>query len=389
MIPMTLSQFDIDAHRGFLPSEDPIAILSEYFSPWEEFIHDLPKRLISGDVRRWLSRLPRLDTELLTSRPMQDRAMLILSYLGHAWVWGEPQALDFIPENIAVPWHGVAAKLGRPPVLSYASHALVNWKRLDLEHGIELNNISRLANFLGGQDEEWFVLIHISIEAHAGPAIQACVKLQQALASEDVPTVINSLSTIAGVAKILVSILERMIEKCDPYIYYNRVRSFIFGWAGNPALPNGVRYEGVSQWKGAGQKFRGETGAQSSIIPSLDAALSIRFDENNAFSQHLLELRSYMPPLHRSFVEALETNDSKLSCREFVLAKKDALMVEAYNDAVQEIYKFRALHLKLAGLYIAKQQAIAASNPTGTGTGGTPFLSYLNDHAEKTLILKL
>lgn len=389
MIPMELSQFQIDAERGFLPSEDPLANLPENFALWEECIHELPKRLVTGNVRQWINKLPRLKTELLTERPLQDRAMLILSYLGHAWVWGETQVSDVIPENIAVPWYEVAEKLGRPPILSYASHALVNWKRLDLEHGIELDNISRLANFLGGQDEEWFVLIHIAIEAHAGPAIQACVTLQHALNTQDMPTIIDSLSTIARVAEKLVSILERMVEKCDPYIYYHRVRSFIFGWEGNPALPNGVAYEGVANWKGSGQKFRGETGAQSSVVPSLDAALSIRFEENNVFSQHLLQLRTYMPPLHRRFVELLEANDSRLQCRQFVVTHNDVPMAEAYNAAVQQIYRFRTLHLKLAGMYIAKQQSGAASNPTGTGTGGTPFLAYLNDHAEKTLIWKI
>ena len=57
-----------------------------------------------------------------------------------------------------------------------------------------------------------------------------------------------------------------MPEKCDPYIYYHRVRPYIFGWKNNPDLPDGLIYDGFFQAKP--QLFRGETGAVSSI-PSL------------------------------------------------------------------------------------------------------------------------
>jgi len=39
--------------------------------------------------------------------------------------------------------------------------------------------------------------------------------------------------------------LLRMKERCDPYVYYNRVRPYIHGWKNSPTLPNGLAYEGV------------------------------------------------------------------------------------------------------------------------------------------------
>ena len=39
----------------------------------------------------------------------------------------EPDRL--LPRNIAVPLCDVAARLGRPPILSYDGYALANWKR--------------------------------------------------------------------------------------------------------------------------------------------------------------------------------------------------------------------------------------------------------------------
>lgn len=66
-----------------------------------------------------------------------------------------------------------------------------------------------------------------------------------------------------------------MGEKCDPYVYYHRVRAPMAGWRNNPALPNGLLYEGVSE---VPLQLYGETGAQSSVVPALDAALGIQHE---------------------------------------------------------------------------------------------------------------
>jgi indoleamine 2,3-dioxygenase len=346
---------------------------------------------MSGRVRTWLKTLPKLETESLQDQRSLNRAMLLLSNFGHAWVWGESQVESRIPENLAVPWYDVSERLGRPPVLSYASHVLSNWRRLDSTQGLQLGNISRLANFLGGLDEEWFVLVHISIEAQAGPALKAAVDLQNNLASDDVRSVTENLCVIAQTVSSLGSTLHRMPESCDPYIYYHRVMPFIFGWEANPALPEGVFYEGVSAYSGRGQKFRGETGAQSSIVPSLDAVLGLRFQGNERFLEHLLRLRDYMPPKHRAFVETLEHNENELNCRGYVESRRSTRpgLADAYNKAVDEMAAFRSLHLKFAGAYIANQEPKTTSNPTGTGTGGTPFMAYLRDHVNQTLAHKI
>ena len=63
------------------------------------------------------------------------------------------------------------APLGREPILSYASYALWNWRRLDESGPIALGNIALLQHFLGGLDEAWFILIHVDIERRAGAAL--------------------------------------------------------------------------------------------------------------------------------------------------------------------------------------------------------------------------
>ena len=146
------NKFQIDWERGFLPSRDPLRSLSEDFIVWEEMGRQLPKLLATGKIRVILGRLPVPDIDVLKTDAELERAMLLLSYFGHGYVWGEPEPPDHIPSNIAVPWYRVAKRLGRPPVLSYASYALNNWRRIDPEGPVSLGNIVLLQK--STQEEE-------------------------------------------------------------------------------------------------------------------------------------------------------------------------------------------------------------------------------------------
>lgn len=345
--------------NGFLPASDPLQKLPAGFEAWETVAHDLPKLLVSDKLRPTLERLPACDVNALQGAAL-DRAMLLLSYFGHAYVWGSQPTPTILPASIAVPWHAVAHTLGRPPVLSYASYALHNWRRIDPKGPVELGNIALLQNFLGGVDEEWFILVHVDIEAKAGRAIAA-------LGSPD------GLPVIADALREMNATMLRMPEHCDPYIYYNRVRPYIHGWKNQPALPDGLIYEGV--YDGKPQQFRGETGAQSSIVPALDAVLGIKH-KPDVLSEYLREMRDYMPPAHREFIAGIR------SVREHVLQHLE--LRDAYNDCVTELEKFRAKHFEYAARYIHQQAQTDASNPTDVGTGGTPFMPYLGKHLSET-----
>lgn len=152
--------FHVDPQRGFLPSPDPLACLPPTFTLWEEIAHNLPKLLVAGTVRHTLEQLPILKVAGLRDLAQLERGMVLLSYFGHAYVWAEEKPAGRIPVGITVPWYAVAHQLGRPPVLSYASYALQNWRRLNPAGPIALGNIVLLQNFSAGVDEEWFILVH-------------------------------------------------------------------------------------------------------------------------------------------------------------------------------------------------------------------------------------
>lgn len=375
--------FHVDPQRGFLPSSDPLDRLPAAFVSWEEIAHDLPKLLVAGTLRSVLEQLPVLKISSLRTPAQLERAMLLLSYFGHAYVWGEEQAAVRIPAGVAVPWHAVAQRLGRPPVLSYASYALHNWRRIDPTGPIALGNIVLLQNFLAGVDEEWFILVHVDIEAKVAPALRAIGPAQKAVTEDQGAVLEQHLVTIAAALERAYATLLRMPERCDPYIYYRRVRPYIHGWKNHPALPEGVLYDGVDAYGSVPQKFRGETGAQSSIIPSLDAALGISH-KDDPLRPYLMEMREYMPPAHRAFIEAIEQGPSIRQCVIERRQQQPALR-DAYNACVHLIAQFRSTHLEYAGRYIHRQSQQDADNPTNVGTGGTPFMPYLKKHRDETV----
>jgi indoleamine 2,3-dioxygenase len=378
LVDTLLQQYDIDPKHGFLPASEPLTRLPAPFAAWEDLAQELPKLLAVGRIRQEINALPQLDHTLLEGIDQINRAMLLLSYFGASYVYGEAPIINIIPAQIAIPWFYVAQALGRPPVLSYASHALYNWRRFDSAASIELGNIARLENFLGGVDEDWFVLVHVAIEAKAAKGIKSVVEAQEAVSEKDAEMVVAKLCAVAASLTSMLETLQRMPEKCDPYIYYTRVRPFIFGWKDNPAFPEGVHYEGVDAYQGKPQTFRGETGAQSSIIPALDNALGIVY-ENNPLLEHLIALRDYMPPRHREFVLLMQ---SRPSIRAFVLrhCAEVPSLADAYNECLTFISRFRSKHLEYAGAYIHAQSQRNKANPVEVGTGGTPFMKYLKQH---------
>ena len=366
--------------RGFLPLQDPLTRLPKAFDAWESTAFGLPKLFASDHIRSTLEDLPPFPVETLASDPERERAMTLLSYLGHAFVWGGAKPAEVLPKRLAVPWHAVARGLSRPPVLSYSSYALHNFFRFDSAREIECGNIGLIQNFLGGIDEEWFILIHVDIERKAAPAmgmLHACLDAAEAGDAERLEALLAQVSVAID---SMYGTLKRMPEWCDPYIYYHRVRPYIHGWKNHPDLPAGLIYEGVEAYGGQSQQFRGETGAQSAIIPSLDAMLGVGHQED-MLRTYLMEMRTYMPPTHRAFIESLEARGP---VRPFVRQAGRARLTDAYNACVDEVEHFRSLHLEYAARYIFRQAQTDDKNPHAVGTGGTPFMPYLTKHRDET-----
>jgi len=380
-----LEYYDMSADRGFLCRHDAATVsLYDDFATVASIAMHLPNTLPSGNIRAILEKnLPDTITpeDVAALSDQQTRmAMVHYSFLVQSYVWGEPEAPTRLPRCLAVPMVALADRLSQKPLLPYSSYVLDNWAKIDADGPISLDNTYMIQNFLAGQDEAWFVLIHVAIEARAGDVLSRMEPVVQAVANSDAQTVQAQLEAIAETWEDINAIFDRMPERCDPYIYFERVRPYIHGWKDNPALPNGLIYEGVPRYSNQGQAFRGQTGSQSSIVPSMDALLGVGHAAD-PLREYLDQLHIYRPIGHRQFIDDVRESST---LRSFVEKTENKSLAEAYNANIQAVADFRSRHLEYAASYINKQGKKASGNDTEVGTGGTPFMRYLKKHRDET-----
>ena len=384
MSTLNLEDYDMSAERGYLCRFNAEEVeLSGEMAQVRDLAMRLPQILPTGRVRELLHReLP--DTNLAAflsdcTDAQARRAMVHYSFMVQSYVWGEPEAPTSLPRCLARPMVAIADHLGQQPLLPYSSYVLDNWGRFDSDGPIDLDNIYMLQHFLGGQDEAWFVLIHVAIEAQAGSALALMGPIVDCVKNDDLAGAQEHLEDMASVWAKINAIFDRMPERCDPYVYFERVRPYIHGWRDNPALPNGIIYEGT-RFGSEAQAFRGQTGSQSSIVPAMDALLGIGHAAD-PLKEYLDQLHIYRPTEHRRFIDDVRAQ-SRL--RGFVERTGHKGLAAAYNANVQAISDFRTRHLEYAASYINKQGKSAAGNDTDVGTGGTPFMKYLKKHRDET-----
>lgn len=365
-----LAAFGVSRTRGFVPDPDPINTLPETFRALDQVAPLIPALVMSRDVRRFLASLPEIDASTFADGAQAERAFLILSALTMAHVWGGPEPDFTLPRNIAVPLVALSRRLGRPPIVMHATLVLNNWRRLDPARPLSLDNIDTQFTFTGSFDEKWFYLATLGVELAGAPAIVALTDAVTASQHGDDAALMTHLVTLEAGIKAMSAALMRLTERCDPYIFYNRIRPYLAGW---PAP--GVTYAGTGL---PPQVWAGGSAAQSSLLQSIDAALGIRHE--HAHTRDFLEaMLQYMPPKHRAFVAALRDASSIRMRSE----GGSAALRDAYNACIAAADEFRRKHIGLTSQYIVKQASVHVG-PGTTGTGGTDFVEFLRESRIET-----
>ena len=94
----------------------------------------------------------------------------------------------------------------------------------------------------GSSDEKWFYLITAAMEARGASVIQLAHDSQKAVEEKDTRGLISQLQSLEAVIKGVSDLFLRMPERCDPYIFYHRVRKYLTGSYNCDALPNGIYF---------------------------------------------------------------------------------------------------------------------------------------------------
>ena len=381
---MELKDYGMSRERGYLSHYEIDSVeLPERFDAVLEAASNLSALLTTGRIRHWLDALPDPQIVDWAKNAPEDEvrtAMVHYSFLVQAYVWGEANPPKHLPANLSRPMCALADRLGQAPLLPYSAYVLDNWYRLDKAGPITLENIAMYQNFLGGADENWFVLVHVAIEAEAGVLLDNAARLVTIAKKGDEIEATRLLKEMDEAWERIYVHFARMPEQCDPYVYFHRVRPYIHGWANNPALVDGgLVYEGMDRYAGKPQAFRGQTGSQSSIVPAMDALFQVGHSDD-PLRRFLDELHSYRPVEHRRFIEDLAAHST---LRTFVAGSENAELKTAFNACLEQSARFRTRHLEYAASYINKQAGSIAGNDPDVGTGGTPFMKYLKKHRDE------
>ncbi len=350
--------------RGFLPLTDPLTAFppGSPYAVLDRAGAELPERLHDRDFRRWAESLevpPWIPDRDPAAAPACRLYYVRVGFLASAYInqTGMPRART-LPANISRPLCQIADELRRPPILSYAGYALYNWYRIDPTGPVALGNIDTFQNFVELYDEHWFILVHVDIEARAAVILDAVLGLDAAQGWRDREQVDQAVSRITVAVEEMTEVLKRIPEHMSPDLYYSHFRPYI-------RFFEDVVYEGVDRQPAS---FRGETGAQSSIMPLLVSFFEIHH-EPNELTRHLGDMRRYMPDSHRALLERV---DGFPGVRRVATA-------ELFDRAMEAIAEFRSVHFGWAQRYIADKE----TDPLGTG--GTPYVKWLEQLRQETL----
>ena len=362
-IARLLASYSVDINHGFLSSDDPLRQLplSSKFGCWELLMMDLSQYLHAKNIRSIvLSQLKVIHIEqddLLDEREFQ-RAEFVLAVLSSAFIFGEEPISTYIPSCLAIPWVELTRRACRVPIITHSLIILKNWRRFDIEKPIELGNIGMLNGFLSGTDEANFYLVTVELESHGGKAVKHMLRAQYFVSKGQIKELIEELKQLETVQESILTSLSKMFQEVDPYIFFTRVRHFLAGWKGNLLLPDGMLYEGVTETP---QFLHGPSAGQSSLIAAFDVFFDVKHNSEHT-REFISEMRFYMPPKHRQFLDMLGTPSYNISSymKELNLLKHEGQtneLISAYNACIDQLLEFRNKHLQIVTLYVVAQMS--------------------------------
>ncbi|KAI9758712.1 MAG: hypothetical protein M4579_002887 [Chaenotheca gracillima] len=388
----TLPAFMVSTTRGFLPRQEPIVQLPKEFDVLESILTRMPIKTADGKPgllaqgklgETVLSQLPDLSDaikEYQEDLPLMNALYRDYSFLASAYllepcherhVKGEAYGLgrQRLPANIARPIAKVADLAGFKPFMEYAgSYALFNYRLEDPSQGLDYSNLRLIRAFEHGLDptssEAGFVLIHVEMVKQSGELVEGAVRVTESCATRDRDAFDAGLMSVVTALTKVNKVMNDMWTKSKPGEYTN-FRTFIFGITSQTMFPNGVVYEGVSEEP---LSFRGESGANDSMIPLCDNLLQITMPET-PLTDILKDFRSYRPGNHREFLEWTAEEANNVGVKDFAMG--DASSAALYLHALDEVRDFRWRHWCFTREYILKQ----TRHPTATG--GSPIVTWL------------
>jgi indoleamine 2,3-dioxygenase len=380
--------FLLSTTRGFLPRQDPILDIPSKCEPLDILLKKmrwdqpdgseglLAKKQLGEAV---LSELPELDVDenndtMLDLALFRDYSFLTSAYLleecHHNFLKTGKYGLGrpSLPLVLSRPFVKLSEKLKLKPFMEYNScYALNNYYKIDPKEGLAINNLEIFRTFINMKSESGFIKVHIAINQHGGMLIKSGIDVLKACEQNNRRKFNESFKEMKDVMSFMNGEFERMYYESNP-ADYNIFRTFILGTFNQPMFPEGVVYEGCYDNKPT--FFRGESGANDSIIPFCDNILEItQFFPKNPLTDILRDFRSYRPATHQEFLKWTEETATKLNVLEYAKHNPESMLY--LLEVADEVRAFRHRHWILTNLYIMNY----SKHPVATG--GSPIITWL------------
>lgn len=382
-------QFIVTRNNGFLPRADPLSKLPSEFAKLEDILQRMPLTKKDGEpgllakgnfgdtVRR---ELPLYDVSEITDSALLMALFRDYTFAASAYLL-EPcdllhkksgdfgQGRDHLPANIAVPLLQISDKIKAKPFMEYAqSYALYNYARKDALKPVCYENIELIRQFSGLPSESGFILVHVDMVSHSKDLVTHTIAALDAVNERNRYEFDDSIAKCVSTMQTINKSMETMWNRSLPSDYL-KFRTFILGTKNQEKVfPKGVRYEGVGD--SAPRYYRGESGANDSIIPTMDNLLQLTEKmPKNEMTSILKDFRSYRPENHSQWLTWVEKSAQELGVEKF--AEGTARSLSLYMMLLNEVRDFRSRHWNFAKEYIIKRTAYPKA------TGGSPMATWL------------
>ncbi len=372
--------FSIDETNGFLPIKDPLAKLPDKYSLLQELTDSIPNLITTPNAI--VGPTESLDdfTNLISgeSDPFVLQALfraycfvasaytLELAYQTFVQTGEYGQARQILPANIAKPFVQVASMLDVYPWLDYHyAYSLGNYVKKDKSGSLNWKNLDMGCRFTNSPDEVGFIMVHVYINELSPQLIQGINTQNLKLLSETIEQM---------------NCRRRDMWVASRHERYNDFRVFIMGIKGNEKIfGNGLVYSGCGD-SNEPRQYRGQTGAQDNIIPSLDIFTGIvDYYPENKLTEYLMDLRTYRPKCVQNFLHDLRDKYKSSKLVDKLIGLGDITGLVYLLKIVDQVYLFRNGHWQFVQKYIMSNVKYAFA------TGGTPITSWLINQIEAVL----
>eukprot|EP00468_Gymnochlora_sp_CCMP2014_P000111 CAMPEP_0167744344 /NCGR_PEP_ID=MMETSP0110_2-20121227/2537_1 /TAXON_ID=629695 /ORGANISM="Gymnochlora sp., Strain CCMP2014" /LENGTH=977 /DNA_ID=CAMNT_0007628851 /DNA_START=463 /DNA_END=3396 /DNA_ORIENTATION=- len=356
--------------KGFLCAFEPPRWTSKtkpkFCSVLVDLVRLLPSTCVAGGPFRQIVDSKKDDLKEFAgcidslSRVEAERACSLLAFIaagykadsGQYATIGKYAAINSAPQCVAKPLKTLAAKLDRPPRLSYSDLVLLNW-RLDPELGEEKKCSSCLSDtgpehdqspncrnkpririlhpVLAIPNEDWFWGMHVAIEGEASKCIRAISRGLRLMQQDNVVEVAGCLDELAHGLRALIQCHP------DPYphssraelVLWRRLKTFVAPKASLRDL-SCLIYQG-----------------HSAILPSLFEYLGVK-KGTHKLQAWREEAVKFMPTEHRKFLGVIK---SSITARAYLKGKIAQMKIRAkihdiavlevsFNKCIEQLLRF-------------------------------------------------